>query len=926
MGGELTSFGVLPSLFGVFVETGTYLGITTREAAKNFRRVHTIELDPTILERTKAELSKFKNVDFILGDSGKMLEPLCSSISEPAVFFLDAHYAGGPAARGEKEAPLYEELAHIAQRPYQDLVIIDDYRLFGKEGTSGTDGTMYPLIQFDWRDITVSGCFDVLHKNHRSADYKIEDDRVYLLLHPRAVDISSTDGACRILGDTLLRDPRILEQALAIEHDELLIARYTFQLARSYQSSGEIEKALETYLARARLGGDQGEVFRSLYVAAQLKEQLAPPEQEVIDAYLEAASVKPTRAEALYGASRFCRIKGRYEEGFQLARQGLAIGRPSEGYIQSWIYDCSLLEELALNGYWSGHYRESLDACVKLLASEACPPDQRERIAANARFALEKLPPDLELGSLSTEESIKQPETLEEDPGNHRYWFYLAQCYRDAGRTAEAARAYAKRAEMGGRDEEAWNARLQEARCLRTLGDEGSFVLKALAAHNMQPQRAEPLYDLARFYREKGMHEASVLFSEAGLTIGRPEHDTLFLEDFVYAAGLQEEYSIAAYYARDPAREDRGFAACNWLALNRSIPDGSRWLAWSNLFFYVRPASTMLPSFAARPVGFDPPGSYHPLNPSVTRLGQQIFVMLRTANYELIDDWYVMPDNAPGHTRNFLLRLSEDLDTLSAAEVLPPADMPEPAYPALGFQDMRLFVWRGELWGSGCLYQLTAKGCSEQVLARIGELAPGSCRLTDWRVLCPEGPRVQQDEKNWMPQVAGDRLQFVYLCEPTRVVDDRGSTVTETTPAIAAGQFRGSSQLIAFDGGWLALIHEVPRRPSDRRRCYHHRFLWFDETNRLCRVSRPFFFHTRGVEFAAGVVWHPDGERLLISYGVADSEAWIATVNAAEVRDVLEDADHLPSGNSEDAAINLPGPENRPVGAQTTFNAQRREV
>ena len=61
-------------------------------------------------------------------------------------------------------------------------------------------------------------------------------------------------------------------------------------------------------------------------------------------------------------------------------------------------------------------------------------------------------------------------------------------------------------------------------------------------------------------------------------------------------------------------------------------------------------------------------------------------------------------------------------------------------------------------------------------------------------------------------------------------------------------------------------------------------------------MSRPFFFHKKGLEFAAGLAWHPDGTRLLIFYGVANSQSWIATVAATEVRSALEDVEQLPSG------------------------------
>jgi hypothetical protein len=81
----------------------------------------------------------------------------------------------------------------------------------------------------------------------------------------------------------------------------------------------------------------------------------------------------------------------------------------------------------------------------------------------------------------------------------------------------------------------------------------------------------------------------------------------------------------------------------------------------------------------------------------------------------------------------------------------------------------------------------------------------------------------------------------------------------------------------------------------DKQRYYQHRFVWFDSSNRLRRVSRPFYFIRKGVEFAAGLTRCSEGKGLIISFGVGDSEAWIATVEASDVRRLLEDAEELPS-------------------------------
>ncbi|MGY3698533.1 GR25 family glycosyltransferase involved in LPS biosynthesis/glycosyltransferase involved in cell wall biosynthesis/lysophospholipase L1-like esterase [Bradyrhizobium sp. USDA 3240] len=501
---------------------------------------------------------------------------------------------------------------------------------------------------------------------------------------------------------------------------------------------------------------------------------------------------------------------------------------------------------------------------------------------------------------------------LEREPDNARYWFYLAWSYRDAGQYAKSAATFAKRAEMEGWDEEAWMAQLQHARCLRDMGDEDAFVSKALEAFKQRPTRAEPLYDLARYYRECGRHETSLHFSELGLSIPAPESDILFIETDVYQTGLHEEFSIAANYSQDAARWDRGYSICNGLALNRAIPDDPRELARANLFFYLQSAQQLFESFSAQPVQYDVPTGYRPTNPSVSRHGDDLYLVQRAVNFRLLEDGTYETDSGdPIRTRNFLLRLDTNLGVQTSAEILPPADFPIAQFEEVqGLEDIRLFSWNGSLWGSSCVRELNAEGWCEQLIARIEQRSSSETRLADWRVLRPEGPRLH--EKNWMPQANGTSLRFVYSCGPTKIVNDRGELVSESDAAFAVEQFRGGTPLIEFDQGWLALVHEV--QWQNDRRFYQHRFVWFDRDNRLRRLSRPFFFKDKGVEFAAGLAWHPDGRRLLVSYGVADSESWIASIDATEVRSTLESD---PVSRPKASAVSPPLPsENTPRSEQ----------
>ena len=134
------------------------------------------------------------------------------------------------------------------------------------------------------------------------------------------------------------------------------------------------------------------EVFISLYRAAGIEADLAFDADAVIASYLQAHEARKDRAEALHGAARFCRLKERYQQGFDLAKRGLMVKRPDNAFIpEDWVYEYGLLDEYAINAYWIGRYDECLKSCRKILSTAALSDADRKRIQANADFARQKL-------------------------------------------------------------------------------------------------------------------------------------------------------------------------------------------------------------------------------------------------------------------------------------------------------------------------------------------------------------------------------------------------------------------------------------------------------------------------------------------------------------------------------------------------------
>jgi len=479
---------------------------------------------------------------------------------------------------------------------------------------------------------------------------------------------------------------------------------------------------------------------------------------------------------------------------------------------------------------------------------------------------------------------------VEADPKNARSWFYLGQSYRDAGRHQEALDAYKKRVDLGGWEEEVFVSQMNVAHSYKELGNEDAFVRNMLDAYNLRPIRVEPLYDLAKHYREKGNNNLAAMFAKRGMEIPKP-NDMLFVSDHAHDVGCREEFSIAAFY--DDKLRDQGFRVCDSLALDKRAEHYTRDLARANLYHYIRTLDAYM-HVTQKKIPFTPPDGYVAMNPSIIRTwGAGYMVNVRCVNYT-INEWgqyliragdgTVTNDN-PINTRNFLISMTED------RELFRPVELQWSRSPALyplvtGLEDVRLFTHGPEAIGSvhalANIREMNADGWCEQHLVELW-ISHDEAQV---KGVTHIKPRERHHEKNWMPIEGFFKHAAMYRLGQT--IDPTGDIVNHRND-YSSETLSGGGQVLEihrgpYTGYSIAIVHEA--RPNPHRngqRYYNHRFVVFDQQLNVKKISRPFVFQDKQIEFAAGIALNhnylAEPTEVTISFGVRDCEAWIAVVS-----------------------------------------------
>ena len=512
--------------------------------------------------------------------------------------------------------------------------------------------------------------------------------------------------------------------------------------------------------------------------------------------------------------------------------------------------------------------------------------------------------------------------SLERNPDDPRTVFYLAQTCEALGDRIRALLLYRKRIALGGWPEEVYYSMLSIGRIFAASGDLETASAALLEAQRMDPERAEPLFELARLHRLHGDRVDAAAFAARGRRIPFPGSRSLFVDAGVYEYGLDLEL---AQSAAGTALREAGFAACERVVLSRTAPPAVVHQARHAALAYVETLKGA--RFLRLQPAIAPP--YHPCNPGILQTPDGYLVNCRAVNYMQNPRGYAS-DNADQmiRSRNVMMRLAKDFSVLDERPVV--IDEPPLRYTAIqGLEDCRLF----ELQGSVCFLCVTADRHPS------GHIHMSVCRLDDDGHVVSHRPLVgvfdDRPQKNWLPFADPDgSVRAIYGYDPFTVVRisvDSGEYEVEAEVAhsLNAAGWRGSAGPVSMPGTgrWLMLVHEVvvrhrPGRPADR--VYLQRFVEVECDPRfvVTRISRPFVFAHHGIEFPCGMTLSHDGRELVIGLGIEDSSAYLCRLPLARVERLLQGLDDLSMGSPglDDGVIT----EKTSIGRSDSTPAGRR--
>ena len=448
-------------------------------------------------------------------------------------------------------------------------------------------------------------------------------------------------------------------------------------------------------------------------------------------------------------------------------------------------------------------------------------------------------------------------EEIAENPRNDRAHFYLGQTLKDLGQFEKAIEMFKKRIEIGGWIEEVHYAYYQIGKCYDHMGKPLEMELWMNKAFEFYPRKAEPLYFMTRYFREKSHHFKAYHYYLKGRDIPYPKDDVLFIENHVYEGLFAYEATILDCYVVGRSKQDSLTDLIGYI--NRGIPHFVQ-NVWDNMVYYVEPLTNTYKGQYTKLLLKDSDefkATSTALIPYSNDSNRRYLMNVRYVNYDITPTGsYVMrcPKNYV-KTRNGRIFLNAQYQPTEDVTIMQ-EDYTRYDKNIEGLEDVRVFMHDGRL-----RFTASSKNATddERIVIVTGDYNEHTLLMNNTSII--ESPRDSGCEKNWIyvPQSAVQnpagkgKMNFIYGWSPFEIgaVQNGKLEIHTTYPSCALfGHCRGSSALVEYDGALWAVTHYVK---YVNPRIYSHSVVQFNrETMRPERYTIPFCFRNNKIEYCLG--------------------------------------------------------------------------
>ena len=434
-----------------------------------------------------------------------------------------------------------------------------------------------------------------------------------------------------------------------------------------------------------------------------------------------------------------------------------------------------------------------------------------------------------------------------DEPNNVRYYFYLAQSYKDCGNFKKAITLYKKRINMGGWYEEIWYSYYMIAKCQELLNEPENFEKWALKAYKYRNCRAEAIYILTKYFREKSQYFKAYYYYLIGKNIKTPDEDLLFIEKDIYDGMFDYENTILHYYIFPNERLEGLKFSINYINnYNRNES-----LVFDNSKFYMQ---RLLDEGESIKIDVNNYNDFIPSSTSLLKLDNKILANIRFVNYRIQKDGTylmskngILSDNENVRTKNAYMYYNLKMEPISNLIFMNDnvVDLPKRDTTILGLEDIRLYKLNNKIY-----YTATSLEYSYTDAIRI---VKGEYNLDNNNFINNLSLKPQEEtycEKNWI----AIEDKFIYNWCPLQIGilnNDKLEIINEIETPLFFQYYRGSSNTYEYNNEFWLVTHGIQ---NCEPRKYFHQIVVLNKKYELVKYTVPFYFDKLEIEYCLGLL------------------------------------------------------------------------